>query len=474
MSAVPPLSRRQGLLALAGLGLSACGGGGGGSAPPPVEPPPPPPPLQLAVSGRAVVKLSSSASRWLGLVERARPLEERSRPERELWVSGQQGQGSPRVLQAEAGRSLLDFALHPSGEFSLLQASDRALFLQRRSASGELLRELAFADPQAASDPFMDDPLQLRDPTALLPHATRDAARLAPLGEDLALAFRSGRQAVVLHRLGWRAAAGFEPQWRRLVEPGVAIGARFVTSGSFDPFKSLDHQWRLLLDSGPQGQLAVALSLDFTELAAGHGSYFGEALDPELRTGALLTQYDADGLRRGTTVLNTQQRSEPHALRWLSGRGQWALAGRVRSQQTAEGWDAYLALLPQAGQGGAGVAQYRVLQLDAGELIFDVAAQPDGRLLVAGVSGYTQNPAGASISEAAQPLLAQLDAEGRLLQRLALPAGPRHNQLRSLSPWQGAWLLGGLADGPGTHSADADPSLLRHDGYVREWRAASA
>ncbi len=464
------MSRRQGLLALAGLGLSACGGGGG-STPPPVEPPPPPPPrLQLAVSGRAVVKLRSSTSRWVGLVERARPLEERSRPERELWVSGLQGQGSPLVLTAETGRSLLDFALHPSGELSLLQATDRALFLQRRSATGELLREQAFADPQAASDPFMDDPLQLRDPTALLPHTTRDAARLAPLGEDLALAFRSGRQAVVLHRLGW-GAAGFEPQWRRLVEPGVSIGARFVTSGSFDPFKSLDHQWRLLLDSGPQGQLAVALSLDFTELAAGHGAYFGETIDPELRTGALLTQYAPDGLRLGSTVLNTQQRSEPHALRWLSGGAQWALAGRVRSQQTAEGWDAYLALLPA---GGVGVAQYRVLQLEAGELIFDVAAQADGRLLVAGVSGYTQNPAGASISEAASPLLAQLDAEGRLLQRLTLPAGPRHNQLRCLSPWQGAWLLGGLADGPGTHSADADPSLLRHDGCVREWRAASA
>jgi len=93
---------------------------------------------------------------------------------------------------------------------------------------------------------------------------------------------------------------------------------------------------------------------------------------------------------------------------------------------------------------------------------------------VAGFSGYTQNPAGASISEGANALLAQLDAEGRLLQRLALPAAPRHNQLRSLSPWQGTWLLGGLADGPGTHSADTDPSLLRHDGYVREWRAASA
>jgi hypothetical protein len=56
------------------------------------------------------------------------------------------------------------------------------------------------------------------------------------------------------------------------------------------------------------------------------------------------------------------------------------------------------------------------------------------------------------------------------VQRLSLAAGPRHNQLRALAPWGagGSWLLGGMENGPGTHSADGNAALLTSDGYLRE------
>lgn len=452
------------LVVLAVLGLTACGGGGGTSEAPP------PAPLQLAVPGQALMKLRAVGSGgWAGLSEIARPLENMTTPERRLLLAPDGG-SAPRLSYAPpAGWSLIDFAVHqPSRQLSLVLASDRQLRLLRLAADGQLLHEQDFLDPLVASDPFIGDPLAIRDPQSLVPYASRDAARLAPLGEDLLLGFRSGRQAVVLHRLGYGAATGFGSRWRSLVEPGVFIGVRGISSGTFDPFKSLDNQWRLLLDADAQGRIAVAVNLDTTDLIEGHRQHFAEPLDPSVANGLLLSQFGPDGRRLGTLLLDTRQRSEPQALRWVGERV--AVAGRVRSVQTPEGWDAYVALVAAGTAAPTTAPDYALIDVDQGEVLFDLAPLANGQLLAVGSAGYTQNPFGGSISEPAQPLLVQLAADGRLIQRLSVAAGPRHNQLRALLPWQGGWLLAGMENGPGTHSADADPRLLVADGYVREQR----
>ncbi|MFT3802369.1 MAG: hypothetical protein QM766_14275 [Burkholderiaceae bacterium] len=46
---------------------------------------------------------------------------------------------------------------------------------------------------------------------------------------------------------------------------------------------------------------------------------------------------------------------------------------------------------------------------------------------------------------------------------------PGQNPVRSLQPLDGGrWLVAGMRGSPGTHTADADPALLRADGYVPE------
>ncbi|MFG6430682.1 hypothetical protein [Roseateles sp. LYH14W] len=451
---------RRGLAAALAL-LTACGGGGG-SAGGAIDPPP----VQLATPGLSVTKLRAGTTSWVALVEKARSPEIPTKPERQLLISQADGRSRQLAYLPPDGWSLLDFARHASGEISLLLASDRELRLQRLSAIGQLLRDQPFVDLLVATDAFIGDPLSARDHQSLLPHYTRDAGRLAAIGEDVALAFRSGRHAVVLHRLAYTAAGGFAKQWRSLVEPGVFIGGRFLTSGSFDPFKSLDQQWRVALDADAQGRIAVAVSLDFTDLLDGHRQHFGEALDPAVANGLLLSQFNGSGQRLGTALIDTRQRSELHALRWVG--EQVAAAGRVRTLQTPEGWDGFLALVPA---GATAAWAYRVLDVDAGDVVFDVSLRSDGRLLVAGSSGYTQNPLGASISEEAKPLLGLLSADGQWQQRITLAAGPRHNQLRAIaSRSDGSWLLGGMENGPGTHSADANAALLTADGYLREQR----
>jgi len=144
-----------------------------------------------------------------------------------------------------------------------------------------------------------------------------------------------------------------------------------------------------------------------------------------------------------------------------------ALVGRVFSQQRDDGtgWNAYSAHVDRTS--GALLA-YDILDLDRGELLFDIAPLAQGRFLVAGTAGYTQNPTGASISEQATPLLAVLESDGTLRQRIDVAAGARQNQLRSIVARGGNWLIGGLVNGPGTHSGDGDPALITADGFVRE------
>ena len=440
--------------------LGACGGGGGAGS----DPPPPPPPLAVATPGFAVVKARANGTGWVLLTEKLRGLENTTSPDRRLLVSADGRQaGSP--ISAPAGWSLVDVAVHPSGQLSMVLSTNRTLKLQRRRADGALIGESDFSDVQAPADPYIGDPLQIRDAASLQPHATRDAVRIAPLGEDLVLALRTGRHAVVAHRMAHAGNGQFTRAWRTLVEPGVFIGAVGLTSGSFDPFNSLDNQWKLSLDVDAQGRSAIAVNLGYTELAEGHAQHFNEPVVRLVEHGTLATQLNAQGQRLGATVIDTRQRSEVHALRWAG--DQLLVAGRVRTEQRADGfgWDAYLARLPAGGAAGGSV---QVLDFDRGDVILDIAPTGDGRLLLAGATGYWQNPAGGSISEDAQPLLALVPAAGGPATRLGTTAGPRHNQLRTLGPWQGRWLIGGFENGPGTHSADADANKLTADGHLRD------
>jgi hypothetical protein len=109
-----------------------------------------------------------------------------------------------------------------------------------------------------------------------------------------------------------------------------------------------------------------------------------------------------------------------------------------------------------------------VVDVDRGDVLFDVAALASGRYLALGATGYVQNPNGESISEAAQPLLVLLNKDGGLAQNLGYAGGLRFNQLTTIAPLNGHWLLGGMTNGPGTHSGDSQRELVVADGFLRE------
>lgn len=439
--------------------LSSCGGigisptGGGGDPSPPV----------LTLNGAAVIKFRAAGTQWAALSERLKPLEDRTAPDRSLLLAPD-GTRAPSTITPAAGWSLVDFALHPSGNVTLVLATDQELRLQQRAATGELIGEFNFTDDQAPFDPFIGDAGRIENSQSLVPRGTRDAVRIAPVGDDLVLALRTGRNAVLVERLALTGPSGFERRWRTLVEPGVPIDLVRLTSGSFDPFASLDNQWHVALDVDEQGRSAVAVSLEHTELPAGHQQYFGEPVDPALISGTIVTAIDPTGVRLTATVVDTQVSSEVHVVRWVG--DTILVGGRMLTTRRSDGggWDA---LLVQVTPGNA-AARSQALDFDRGDVILDVAALRDGRIAIVGSSGYTQNPTGGSISENADPLLAVLTQVGTSAQRLMLTSGPRHNQVRTVGSWGDRYLIGGLQNGPGTHSADGDPALLTCDGFLRE------
>jgi hypothetical protein len=443
--------------------LAACGGGETsvdiGGNPPPAQ-------INKVFAGTAVVKVRSNAHGFVALEERLTSLFEIG-PMRRLNASLQNSAASG-VYQAPAGWILLDFALHPSGDMTAIIATEKTLQLVRLDRNARVLHELPLTDSAANTDPYID----LGGSAwfdSMLPRQAKDTARLAPLGEDVAVALRTGRHALVAYRYN-QGAAGFTRAWRTLVEPGTTILGRFVTSGSYDTFDQLVNHFKVFLDTDANGNLAIAATGNgHSGLFEAHTAHFGEAAAADF--GALVTRVTANGQRLGTTLVNTTQVSEVQGLRYAG--GNVGLVGRVRTERRDDGtgWDGYLAVV--SGTSGANLA-YRVVNIQAGDVLFDVVPLPQGRYLVAGATGYAQNPSGASITESTEPLLAVLEADGSLRARLSFTGGSRQNQLRSLAERAGSsgWLVGGLTNGPGTHSGDGNAALITADGFIRETTVA--
>jgi hypothetical protein len=422
----------------------------------------PSPPLDLAVTGVAVIKVQAGARGVTFMEEKLTSLSEAG-PQRRIVLLDDRGAVSGGYA-APSGWALIDFAQHPSGEISAVVATARTVRLVRLDRGAVVQNELALVDAQAADDPFHDDG-GIRDDTALVPSFTRDAVRLAAIGEDLAVALRTGRNAVVAYRFDYRIADGYRRSWRTLVEPGLSMFALGITSGSFDTFGQLENHFHVHLDADARGNIAVAVVARpfFAPLFAVHADYFEQPTDAA--AGVLVTRLAPDGRRLGTTLLDTVETSELHGLR-LSG-DDIAVVGRVFSERRDDGsgWNAFVA---HVGRLDGVLLNHRVIDLDRGEVLFDIAPLAQGRFLVAGAAGYTQNPGGGSISEQTTPLLAVLEPDGTLKERIDVAAGARQNQLRSLAPRHEHWLVAGLVNGPGTHSSDANPALLTADGFVRE------
>src|SRR5215475_3258188 len=421
--------------------------------------------VDLAVDGQTVTKVRSANSEVVLLEERLTSIFEDG-PQRTLAILQRDGH-TARLFTPPPGWSVVDFAVHPSGEISAILTTATDVRIVRLNQNGAIRSDQSFLDPSAPTDPFFNYAGGIKNDNALQPALMHDAARLAPLGEGLAVVLRTGRNAIVAYRLDPDTSGAYQRAWRTLVEPGSSILQLSITSGSFDVFGQLQNHLRIFVDVDADTPATLAIGVVNTPFAnftfRAHSEYFGEPISAS--TGALLTRVaSADGRRLGSTVIDTHDLSELHGLRATpSG---FALVGRVLSEVRSDGtgWNAFTALVGRDGAPGP----YSVVDVDRGDVLFDIAALPSGRYLALGTTGYTQNPNGASISEAAQPLLVLLNTDGSLAQNLNYIGGARHNELTTIANLNSHWLLGGMVNGPGTHSGDTNRDLIVADGFVHE------
>lgn len=417
--------------------------------------------VNLSVTGQTVTKVRTTGDQIIVLEERLNSIFEDG-PQRTLEILQSDGH-TLLPYSAPVGWSVIDFAVHPSGDISVVLTTHTEVRIVRLGSNGAVRSDVLFSDSMASHDTFFDYAGGLKSDTALQPALMHDAARLAPLGESLALVLRTGRNAIVAYRLDPDANGGYTRSWRTLVEPGSSILLEGITNGTFDVFGQLQNHLRIYIDIDSDTLAVAAINAperNFTFRA--HSEYFGEPI--AALNGVLVTRIAAaDGRRLGSTAIDTQKLAELHGVRATA--DGFITFGRVLSEVRTDGsgWDAFIATIGLDGASGP----YSIVDVDRGDVFFDVAELRKGGLLAVGTTGYTQNPTGASISEAAQPLLVRLNADGRLAQDLNYVGGARHNQLTTIDPSNGNWILGGMVNGPGTHSGDADRGKIFADGFVR-------
>jgi hypothetical protein len=419
--------------------------------------------VDLAVVGQTVTKARATGNDVVLLEERLTSIFEDG-PQRTLATLQSDGR-TVRTYTPPAGWSVVDFAVHPSGDVSAILTTATDVRIVRLDANGSVRSDQLFVDAAAPIDPFFNYAGGIKNDNAMQPALMHDAARLAPLGESLAVVLRTGRNAIVAYRLDPDASGVYQRAWRTLVEPGASILLEGITSGTFDTFGQLQNQLRVYVDVDTSGTVAVGVvnSQEHNFTFRAHAEYFNQPIAAS--EGVLLTRVAiADGHRLGSTAIDTHVHAELHGVRATP--GGFVLVGRVLTEVRSDGggWDAFTALVGRDGTPGP----YSVVDVDRGDVLFDVAALPSGRYLALGTTGYIQNPSGASISEAAQPLLVLLNSDGSLSQNLGYMGGARHNQLTTIVPMSGRWLLGGMVNGPGTHSGDADRGLIVADGFLRD------
>lgn len=308
---------------------------------------PPTPPIKvvdLAVAGQTVTKVRTAGSEVVLLEERLTSIFEDG-PQRTLAILQSDGH-TVQPYMPPVGWSLVDFAVHPSGDISAILTTTTDVRIVRLDPNGSIRSDQPFLDSAAAIDPFFNYAGGIKNDTALQPALMHDAARLAPLGESLAVVLRTGRNAIVAYRLDPGASGAYQVSWRTLVEPGSSILFEGFTSGSFDTFGQLQNHLRIFVDVDTPGTLAVAVvnapMLNFTFRA--HAEFFNEPIAAS--QGVLLTRLaSSDGRRLGSTAIDTHDLAELHGVR-ATPHG-FALVGRVLSEvrPDATGWNAFTGLV---------------------------------------------------------------------------------------------------------------------------------
>jgi hypothetical protein len=238
------------------------------------------------------------------------------------------------------------------------------------------------------------------------------------------------------------------------VEPPADLLAIGIIGGGFDNFHQGDQTAFVYLDVDASGVAYVVVPSTADVLPA-HDAFFGEHLldgaDPDhFDYGvAIATRVSPDGTRSYAVLSGLGTNRRLLNVR-ASARTLW-LTGRIRTGSDPGSWDGWIQSFDAST--GQAVAEHGV-DIQAGDMFWDLAPQDDGALLAVGSTHYTQNPSGLSVSDARDDLAVIVGPDGDVRGRVTLPAGPmgRGNEVTSVRIVDGRRMFAGVKNAPGTHA----------------------
>jgi hypothetical protein len=417
-------------------------------------------PRDVTLSGTAAVKVEPWEHQgWIVLLETLQQQFLVTMPRRKLvWLDAEL-----RVLREYVppeGRSLIDFSVHPSGAATIVEiepAPGTDLFLKPIKAW--LTRFLA--DGTEVTSPLDSG---IPDTGATPPFLfSLDRARIAPSGEDDLVVVRWSDNSVRAHRLEFREGA-FHPSWTTVVEPPAQLFVTEIIGGGFDNFHQGDRNAFVYLDVDATGAASVVVP-STPEVLTAHDAFFDEHLlagadGPHFDYGvAIVTRLAPDGSRT-YAVLSGLGNNNKRLLSIRATAQTLYLTGRVRVGGNPSDWDAWLQVFETST--GHALAE-RFIDVQGGDMFWDLAVLGDGSLLGVGSTNYTQNPSGLSVSDARDDLVVTVGPDGAVRSRLTLPPGPpgRGNEVTSVRVLDGRWaMFAGLKNAPGTHAAVFSDAFL--------------
>jgi hypothetical protein len=407
-------------------------------------------PIEVHLPDTAAVRITPAGiGKWLVVLETLQPQSLVTTPIRSAALLGE-GSEVLRTYQAPEGWTLIDAVAHPSGDVSLLSVqleqggADyplRATVSRISSDGARIDRELSRLPPPGGTE----------DPPAFI--ASLDRARLLAQGEDLYALVRWANNSVQAYRLETRA---LEQKWATFIEPPATLLFTGIIGGGFDNFHQGDSPFFVHGDVDSQGNPYVAV-VSTEELLTAHDAFFGENLtslaDPANFDfgAAVLTRVGSDGRRTFARLLGMPGRNKRVLTLRVVGESA-VLAGRVKTGNQPESWDAWI-LSARAATGD--LAYERNIDVQSGDMFWDVSPLSGGRLLAVGSTNYTQNPSGLSVSDARDPLAVVLDTLGNVEKRIVLPVGPagRGNEAMSVRVGDRDQVaISGVHNAPGTHA----------------------
>jgi hypothetical protein len=275
----------------------------------------------------------------------------------------------------------------------------------------------------------------------------------------------TGLESVILYRLAF--STRWETPRRTLVLPVSRHIPFLPIGGTFDTFGAMWSSFRALLDVDPAGNAYVAFWVDHRKLLQ-HSAFTDEELHPlatdpnSQDSDVLLEAFDRDGVRLWSRVIGTENEDEPYAVRATA--TEVAVVGRARRFPGFDNtfWDAFVSVSASDGT----LRSSRTIQLDGSSILLAVDGVPGRGWLVGGSDGWAQNPEGLSVLSFGIKLLLALPTPDGDPIRLRLPAGPRHNEIRTvIDGVDGAW-FGGHEDGPVMHTGDGDLAQIHATGIL--------